>query len=127
MNAKLGPQVPGAVLCAFAEMHMGRKRVIVRPHENGVALQLLAGDLLVGEQSWHENQSSRTSHRVAAVEAFVAGAGSHRDGAADVAGGGVLLHFYALLAQRVGDDEAGAGGGIIGVEFGLDFEAGFGS
>jgi hypothetical protein len=41
---------------------------------------------------------SRASHRIPAIQAFVARAASHRDRAADVAGGGVLLHFYALLA-----------------------------
>ena len=47
---------------------------------------------------------SAAPHRIPAVEALVAGAASHGDAAADVAGGGVGLHFGALLAEGVDDD-----------------------
>ena len=34
-----------------------------------------------------------------------------------------MLHLDALLAEGISDDEAGSGGGIGGVEFGLELEA----
>ena len=90
-------QVPSAEAITFADVHVRRMGVVLSPHEDAVALQLMARHLLIGKQDRHEGESSRTSHRVPAVEAFVAGAGADGDGAADVAGGGVLLHFDALL------------------------------
>src|SRR4051794_34212676 len=66
---------------------------------------------------------SAAAHGVAAVHAFVAGAAANGDGAADVAGGGVGLHFGALLAEGVGDDldaevdaaRIGGGGAVAGL------------
>ena len=43
-------------------------------------------------------------HRIPAIQALVARPTPHRDAAADVAGGGIGLHFGALLAERVHND-----------------------
>ncbi len=60
------------------------------------------------------------SHRVPAVQAFVARAASHRDAPADIAGGGVGLHVAALLAEGIsgdGEAEVGFGSRVSGLGF----------
>ena len=97
MGAGQGLQIPAASAAWLANVHMRRIRMIVSEQEDDIAMQIVVRHLLVGKQDGHESESSRTSHRVAAVEAFVAGAGADGDGAADVAGGGVGLERSAIF------------------------------
>lgn len=59
-----------------------------------------------------------TPHRIPAIQTLVTSARPHRDRPADIAGGGVGLHFGALLAHGIGDDGQAqvhaAGGGDVG-------------
>src|SRR5688572_12459530 len=67
------------------------------------------------ESQRNHSVDSAAPHRIPAIKTLVARAAPHRDAAADVAGGGVGLHFGALLAEGVHDD----GEAEVGHDLGL--------